>query len=498
MGMVARSLALSASIALVLTGTAPDADAAHVASSRPPAHVQVGPNVDISLRSGNEDETSIAINQKNLKQIVAVSNIGEGIIGPVIYEPGLFHSWSTDGGRTWKHDMIADNDLLGYACCDGSLTSDEFGNIFLTWADVLLPGVPVGLSIDGGATFRLIALIPPIPAGIQAGLGSVAEEFVEGDEDRTYPIPAIGGDQPTITAGHGSVWVTYMNFQANLIEAAGAAVTGLGQVGRFGLPQSPPSHNVGNLGDIAVGPEGQVLMVYQDIDAGEGQATIYEALDPDGLGPKGFEPARAVQTTNVGARDSIPAQKSRAIFAEAGLAWDRSGGRHQGRVYLLYTSESPDESDNTDIQVRYSDDDGATWSKSLRVNDDPGRNSQFFPRFAVDQTTGKLAAAWYDARNDRGNGGVGDTNGTPNDDAMTYGAVSVDGGRSFSSNFRISKGASNSARSGGGLEFGDYQGLAFHAGTFFYLWADNSNSAGRNPDGTLSKFDLYTARVRVL
>jgi hypothetical protein len=28
-------------------------------------------------------------------------------------------------------------------------------------------------------------------------------------------------------------------------------------------------------------------------------------------------------------------------------------------------------------------------------------------------------------------------------------------------------------------------------------WAENSNSTGRNPDGTLYKLDIYTAAVRV-
>ena len=40
-------------------------------------------------------------------------------------------------------------------------------------------------------------------------------------------------------------------------------------------------------------------------------------------------------------------------------------------------------------------------------------------------------------------------------------------------------------------------GLTFYGGSYFYLWADNSNSTGDNPDGTLNEFDLYTARVRV-
>ena len=60
-------------------------------------------------------------------------------------------------------------------------------------------------------------------------------------------------------------------------------------------------------------------------------------------------------------------------------------GRTTGRVYAMYTREDPDESNDTNIWVRYSDDDGATWSTPQRINDDQGTNSQFLPRIALDQ-----------------------------------------------------------------------------------------------------------------
>ncbi len=41
-----------------------------------------------------------------------------------------------------------------------------------------------------------------------------------------------------------------------------------------------------------------------------------------------------------------------------------------GRVYLVSTNEEKNESDNTDVSVRHSDDSGMTWSGPTRVNDD--------------------------------------------------------------------------------------------------------------------------------
>jgi hypothetical protein len=102
---------------------------------------------------------------------------------------------------------------------------------------------------------------------------------------------------------------------------------------------------------------------------------------------------------------------------------------------------------------------------------------------------------WYDARNDLGSGGAGDTNGIPNDDAQFWGAFSTNGGLSFTPNLQISAGTSNSHDSGNGIDYGDYSGLAFFGGVAHPAWSDNSDSTGTNPDGALHQLDIYTASV---
>ncbi|HEX9235937.1 MAG TPA: sialidase family protein, partial [Actinomycetota bacterium] len=387
------------------------------------------------------------------------------------------------GGATWTTDKIADGDDLGFACCDSSLAFDRFGNLFLTYLFNFAVGVPVAVSVDGGATFRPLALILPRLDGDRRVMARGS-----GPSTHRASVP----DQPTITTGLGSVWVTFTG--GGRAEASGAAVEGFNSIGAFSRPEVAARHPVGHFGDVAVGPDGQVLVTYQSL-SGEGPGTIFTDLDPDGLGPAGFDPARPAVGTNVGDFDAIPAAARVTVDAEAGLAWDRTNGPHRGRVYLVYTSEFPDESDDLDVRVRYSDDQGKTWSSPVRVNDDTTVNSQFDPKIAIDRTTGQVAISWYDCRNDRGDGEPGDTNGIPNDDATMYAAVSRDGGESFSPNVRVSAGVSNSADADSGLDFGDYEGLAYEAGTFYPVWADNSNSTGDNPDGALRRLDIYTAAV---
>src|SRR5207247_1384899 len=129
-------------------------------------------------------------------------------------------------------------------------------------------------------------------------------------------------------------------------------------------------------------------------------------------------------------------QPDRSVDAEANLAYDRSGGVNNGRVYAIWTQEVKNESDDMDIMFQYSDDNGATWTPAVRLNDDAGTNSQVNPAIAIDQATGSVGVSWYDARNDLGSGGPGDTDGIPNDDVQIWATYSTDGGGTFVPTFQ--------------------------------------------------------------
>jgi hypothetical protein len=388
------------------------------------ATVTPGALTNVSAAPLHQYQPAVAVDPSNPLRAVIVSDHGD---------LGLFKSTTADGGITWNSATIATGaDGLQSADGSASLAWDSYGNLFLAYLHPLPSGFftcALAVSTNAGATFSPVGLV--------------------GSGDLETPTVATG---PGLS-GNGSVWISYYDFLANgetgAVRAAGAPVTGLGVVGSF-TAQSAPGSSFGFAPDLAIGPSGQVLLTYQDGADFEGPSELSVHLDNNGLTAGGFGVANSPATSNVGWFEFIPAQAQQlGIDAEVGLAWDRSGGPHNGRVYLVYTDEVNNESNNTDIVLRYSDNNGSAWSAPIRVNDDAGTRSQYLPRIAVDQSTGNVAITWYDCRNDAGIGSPTDTDNLANTDAEYWGALvtaDVIAGIHFSATtYTVSEGAGNAA-----------------------------------------------------
>ena len=336
-------------------------------------------------------------------------------------------------------------------------------------------------SVDGGQTIKFLAALD---AELSPGID--------------YPSIATGPGQREEGVVGGSVWVSWDNHDG-AVYASGAFVGGKGSFYDFSAPQEALS---GGLSSIAVGPGGVVMVSSQVYDDYADTMEVWIAVKASGLEDGDFGDAVDVTTSNVGADRTIDAQPQRGIYTEARLAWNRGGvfsTTEYGRVYLIYTDSPENALQNTNIYVMYSDDLGAedSWGGPVLVNDDATTKSQFFPSIAIDQTTGYVAATWYDARLDTSGvlfpGGL-ETN--------LYGAISTDG-ESFSTNVRISNSPSNATTAeinGYTFDYGDYAGLSFVDGTFYPCWSDNSDSTSDNWDAenfTEFTFEIYTSKVVV-
>ncbi len=445
---------------------------ARLAVSRNPLHLErledrecpaanptlsVGANINTGHMAGNQSETAIAVNPRNPNQLFVATNDNAA-------NQGLYASFSTNGGATWTARVIAGgNDGLPVGNTDPTLSWDDFGNLFFGYFGGT-PNLTIALSTNGGQTFTALPTTIPIV------------------------------DQPTITTGAGLIAVSYLNGGVQTVSIA--RVTGLGQVGTF-TTETVPNSNGGNFGDIAINARGQITVTFEQPSGGVGPANLLVSTDPDGLGPLGFSNPTLVTATNVGGFAPIPAQSVRTIDAEAGLAYDRSNGPHRGRLYFIYTDRASVTSNDTNVFLRFSDNNGTTWSSPIRVNDDRTVFSQFFTKISLDQTTGNVALSWYDCRNDPGFG-PGDTDGIPNTDMEVYATMSVDGGLSVLPNAKVGVGPNNSAAAGhnSGNDYGDYMGLTFNRGVFYPAWVDNSRQLAGNTDRP--NFDIAVAKITVV
>ena len=130
---------------------------AHAAgASRQLGLASIPTNFDVSQRLTNESEETVAVNPTNPNNIVIVTNVAHPAAG-------MFEGVSFDGGATWATKLIGDNDNLGDACCDPSLSFDQYGNLFMTYLYNVEIEVPIALSTDGGLSFKIIANIAKPP-----------------------------------------------------------------------------------------------------------------------------------------------------------------------------------------------------------------------------------------------------------------------------------------------------------------------------------------------
>ena len=451
--------------------------------------INVGQNVNISQLTGSQTDVQIAVNPVNPQNVVAVGN------GGTTDPSALFIANSFDGGTTWTTQTLGANQdgiaATGTAQrSDASVAFDRFGNLHVAYladpntaASTRTRAIVEAFSTDGGKTFSTQIV-----------------EALSSSNDK--PQLAIGPDAANL-ATQDAVYVTFKS--ASGLGVRGAIATGLGSLSSFSAAGYFATASAGVTDAVAsVGPEGQFVVTWSNSTTAEGPGNVFVDRDPNGLvGGFTFGTDITVTTTEVGRADLIPASPERGISASPFLAYDRSGGARDHRLYVAYANApaTPVDGDNTNIFVRFSDDHGTTWSTPVQVNDDTTSNSQFLQSISIDQATGELYLSWYDARNDLGTTvTANNTDGVANTEVQVFMSASVysaNGTLSFTPNTLVSAGISNQARDTiNTQDFGDNGGISAHNGVVYLSWADNSNSTADNPDGAMT-FDAYIARAAV-
>ncbi|HWA06710.1 MAG TPA: T9SS type A sorting domain-containing protein [Ignavibacteria bacterium] len=380
-------------------------------------------NYQVSTNNGFA-ETDIAVNPRDVNNFVASDNRVTGFSGtPWVY-------YTTNGGVTWGNTAIASNQG------DPVFAADSLGNFYCA---VLSSGIRLLKSTDKGVTWT--------------NLGNIVSNA---NADKEW----IAADQ---TGGpyQNHVYMAYVNFATGASvdfhrsTNNGASWSFVGNMGT-GTPNPGP--------DVAVGPGGRVYLAWYN------GGTVVR-VSTDGGATFGASVQASFHTTpgtvNGSGRNVL--KTDIRVNGMPHIAVDMSSTSRRGYIYNVYASNPPGP-DAADVFCTRSTDGGVTWSSGspVRVNDDAAFTDQWMCDVSVD-LQGRVWAMWWDSRNDEASNMM----------TETYGAVSVDGGLTFT-NFKISNQNFNPAaikifQGANHYYLGDYQGIAGRTMTFpFYTGQNNT------------------------
>ena len=192
-----------------------------------------------------------------------------------------------------------------------------------------------------------------------------------------------------------------------------------------------------------------------DDDAFEGLAEIWVARSTDG--------GRTFENEVVASTFLEPDFSSRAVFFRSwGGAFPQISAGPNGEVSLVYVARPPGmPTDDGDIYHVRSTDDGKTWTRPQKVNDDITNRYQFFPAVSVDPN-GKIHVMWGDFRDDKSEQRF-----------HIYYSVSEDGGETWLENSRVTDFPTNPNYAfSDGLFMGDYFAVEATEDNVFMVWSD--------------------------
>jgi hypothetical protein len=396
-----------------------------------------GRNRNITRKTGAQSETSIAVDPTDFRHIVAASN---DLSNFSAYN-GVYESF--DMGRTWANANIN----LNVFCYDPWLDFNAQGDVFFAYecSDQRIAYKEAGSNVWVHAT-------------IVGGGPFPDRDMVVIDDNAGSPF-------------FNRVYVAYD--EASFSNRARISYS---PDGKGGWVQSPQINDSGaTIGvNAAVNPDGTLYACW--LDFGGRRLEVDRSFD----GGATWSTDDLVHTYRLNTAQffiSIPPQPDRGIVPMC-FSDVIHRGPFAGRLLITYTDKDPVTAD-TNIYVRWSDDDGNTWSPEVKVNDDLVNAYQFHSTITVNRA-GEVAINFYDTRADQ----------PSNEKTHQMVAFSTNGGATWSRNIRVSTAQSDESGSGDPNDYGDYQGIdASPRGHFHVVWTDS-----RVPGATAE--DMFTATAR--
>jgi len=397
--------------------------------------------ITVTPMAGFFNEPSIAINPNNPQQVVAA------------YQGNARVAYSPDAGRHWLYptgiesknyrvsgdvSITYDNQGHAYICY---ITFDKLGTRNYWAHNSSRNGIFVRRSVDAGSNWEAKDVAAAEQPDQTNGPFEDKPYIVADNSHGPYAGNLyIGWTRWTLTdsrmvfvrsTDHGKTW-------SKPIEIDDVR----------GLPRDDNGALEGFAG--VVGPDGALYAVWADGNH------LRHTVSTDG-GVTFSRTRNIVETAPI--MFGVDGVARANGFPQIGI--DPRGGPKGGRLYVTWSDYR---NGDVDVFCSSSNDQGATWSPAVRVNNDPPHNGaeQFFQWMAVDPSDGAVYVVFYDRRGD------------PKEHEETVVlARSTDGGQTFQNYSWMDQ-----AFDAKGAFLGDYSGIAALNGRVYGIWAEKPADTG--------------------
>ena len=450
---------IPAACILVLLSYAPSSGAeAATSSTAAPLEVPNDPYVSVPREAQPRSPATRFSSGTFFAVQVNVDGLGQNIVGDAANEPSIAvdptdpdrmaigwrqfdtiasdfrqagYGYTTDGGATWTFPGVIEPGIFR---SDPVLGSDSQGRIYYN-----------SLTVDGNDFFC------DVFRASDGGMTWDEGTFAQGGDKQWMAIDTSLG------SGDGHVYASWNSFFSTCDPGFFTrSIDGSVYEDCITVPGDP------YWGTLAVGPEG-VLYVCGATGSGSSFVVSRSSDARNSIGPSlNWDLSTTVSLG--GSIDNGAGPNPGGLLGQAWIATDPTVvGPGDDTIYLL-CSVNPPGGDPLDVRFSRSTDGGATWSPSVRVNDDPGTTAyQWFGTMSV-SPTGRIDAVWLDTRDDPGGF-----------DSALYYSFSTDGGNTWSANEALSGSFDPHLGWPQQNKMGDYFDMVSDAVGFRLAWAATFN-----------------------
>jgi hypothetical protein len=393
-----------------------------------------------------EGEEHIAVDPRNPQNLVAatftyaITNDAQNM-AVVSFDDG--QTWSESQGPHGSNNLPQTGDGKSWQVSgDPVLAVDNAGNAFMVAIYFNRKNNANGLyvssaNLSAGAGFAFTAASTwPIAANTKPKTNTL--------EDK----PWIAVDN-TGKARDGTVYVAWARYISNSPSIFFTRSTDHGRT--WSAPkQISTNAQAGNVqgAQIAVGPDGEVYVVFRVNDPATATFMHYLAKSSDGVT---FAAPAPISPPFIGLTFASPYRR----LSFPALAVSPIKGANGAQVSVAWASQ-PDDVLGAEVYFIASDDGGASFSAPVVLNDDP-TGHQFMPGLTAD-ASGAIHASWFETRNFPGDPSHWDI----------YASYSLDGGLTWAPNARVN--ATPGACDPTSDFIGDYSGIAAEGNSAHPVW----------------------------